>query len=120
MLGELENETYLPPNQRRVQLVKSQPALHVSFTELLDEYLQEVRKTKGLTTMKDYRSRLLHIERFAVRPENTKKYPNIARIDRAFVLDAKIRKLNADALTSVTNNDVIAFDRKCHKTSRIR
>lgn len=89
LLSDLETDSFIPPGQRSKQRIKSGPAKPISCTDLLDVYLREVRRSRGKKTTQDYQSRLIHVVRFASRPEVSRKWPTVDRIDRNFIQELK-------------------------------
>ncbi|MFO0811586.1 MAG: tyrosine-type recombinase/integrase [Gemmatales bacterium] len=89
LMSELEKDIFQPPLLQRKQFVQHRFMKPVSFSELLDQYITDVRRTKGHQTAQNYHSRLGHVERFACQPGNSKRWPTVNAIDREFIVHLK-------------------------------
>ncbi|HQR43660.1 MAG TPA: site-specific integrase, partial [Gemmatales bacterium] len=95
LLSELTKGTFQPPQVQRKQFVQHRFVSHLTFSELLSQYITDVRKTKGRDTTKTYLARLGHIERFACEPGNAKQWPTVNSINRDFILKLKCQLQHA-------------------------
>lgn len=89
LLSELEKDTFLPPLERKKQLVRTRITYPLSFTEMLSGFLTDVKGANGKNTAQYYLAKLGHVERFAAKPENSRQWPTVNSIDREFILKLK-------------------------------
>lgn len=86
LLSELEKDTFQPPRERRNQLVQTRIAQPITFSEMFNAFLTDVRGTKGRKTTQYYQAKLGHVERFATEPGNSRRWPTVNSMDREFIL----------------------------------
>jgi integrase len=81
-----EGRFILPSRARDLPLVTNTPS-RLRLDELAALYLDEKRRLKGEQTMRDYRSRLEPLLRFALSSENQKRWPSAHQVDRSFAVE---------------------------------
>lgn len=84
--ADLDNGVYVPPRQRSKRLICRGRGARITLRQLIDDYLEEKRATRGAQTACDYRSRLSHVLDFAETPEALRRWPNAADIDHEFAV----------------------------------
>jgi integrase len=62
----------------------------LTLRQLISEFIAEKRKQRGKQTAGDYLARLRPVLEFAERPENRRRWPLAADIDRGFVLALRV------------------------------
>lgn len=82
MLVELDNGTFVRSSERGSQQLKLGAAPRFDVRELVNKFLTEKRKLVGEETMRNYRSRLDHLITFSENPENRRRWPLAANINR--------------------------------------
>lgn len=89
LLTEMEDGSYLRPSEARHRLLSNGKVPRLTLRQLVEEFLQEKRKTCGKQTAGDYRSRLCPVLDFAELPVNWQRWPLAMNIDRRFAVDLR-------------------------------
>lgn len=87
ILAELNNGFFRPPSHPSRKQKKRLATVKVSFQELIEAYIQDVKRRKGKRTAARYRNWLNHLLAFTQRPDVARRYPYVINLDRDFVLD---------------------------------
>jgi len=86
-LTALDEGRFVPPSRvRDMPLITNIPS-RLRLDELTAFYLEEKRRLKGEQTMRDYRSRLEPVLRFASTSEHQNRWPFAHSIDRSFAVE---------------------------------
>jgi len=86
LMVEIDNGVYVRPSEARKRPLRKITAVRATFRQLVEGFLADVRKRRGLDTTQTYQSRLFPILDFVERPENRKRWATAAAIDRDFVV----------------------------------
>jgi integrase len=89
LLVEIENGSYVPASKRRKRALARGATPRLSIRELCDNYLHEIRRTKGSKTVKDYRNRLTPVIAFSELTASRRKWPFAMSMDREFVIELR-------------------------------
>jgi hypothetical protein len=81
LLVEIENRMFLAPSVARRRPLKLGPPAALTVRQLVDSYLQLVRKLRGKQTVGDYFSRLMPVIEFSERADSLRRWRNAADID---------------------------------------
>ena len=85
-LCALEDSTYVPPSQKRSQII--QPRMkdsNLNFRDLAGKFLLQIKAKKGEKTKKAYLDRIRPIIEFSEISENSRRWQRAGNIDSAFV-----------------------------------
>jgi integrase len=86
LLTEIEDGSYVRPCEARKRMVSSGRVPRWTLRQLVSAFLAEKRQLRGKQTAGDYLTRLRPVLEFAERPENRRRWPLAADIDREFAL----------------------------------
>jgi hypothetical protein len=84
ILNELDNGVFVRPTERRKRLISNGKNQRSKLRDLVAEFLADKRRSRGLQTAQDYRSRLAPVLDFAELAENSKRWPLAMDIDVDF------------------------------------
>jgi hypothetical protein len=86
LLVELEDATFKPPSEARIQLLRSEAVPRQTIRQLCQNFLAEKRRIRGKKTAGDYRNRLVPLIEFSEDPDIRRRWPRAGDIDRDFVV----------------------------------
>jgi hypothetical protein len=86
LLVELEDGTFISPNEARRRQLKSRQAPRCSVRQLCDAFLCDKRGVCGKQTADDYRTRLTPLIEYSEQPKQLQRWPLAADMDRDFVV----------------------------------
>jgi hypothetical protein len=84
LLTAIEDGSYVRPSEARKRPLGSGRVRRLTLRQLVNEFLAEKRKGRGLQTAGDYKSRLLPVLAFAEQAPNRKRWPLALDIDGDF------------------------------------
>jgi len=87
LLVQLEDGTFQPPSEARKRMLKAGSVPRNSVRLLCDAFLRDTRSRKGKRTARDYQNRLTPLIEFAEQPDNSKRWPLAAMINREFAVE---------------------------------
>jgi integrase len=89
ILVEIDNDSYVRPSERRKRLMATGRSPRLSVRQLIDEFLAEKRKLRGLATAGAYRARLRSVLDFAEQPAVRQRWPLAMDIDHNFIIELR-------------------------------
>jgi integrase len=89
LLTEIEGGSFVRPSDANKRLVAKKKILRLSVRDLVSDFVNEIRKSRGQQTAGDYRARLGPVLAFAEQASNFKRWPLAEDIDRDFVVALK-------------------------------
>jgi integrase len=86
LLTEIDDGRFQRPSAAKSKAIKSKAPERLTFLDLCDRHVTDVRKLKGKETPNTYRGRLMHAIRFAEQPDSRRQWPYAQDIDRDFAI----------------------------------
>jgi hypothetical protein len=90
LMVDIENRAYLRPSEKRKRPLARDVAPRLSLRQVVDEFLQEKRKTTGSQTSNTYLTRLVPLIEFAELPEVRQTSQLAQEIDRDFAVEFRV------------------------------
>ena len=85
LLTEIDDGCYVRPSEARKRLLGNGRPGRRTLRQLISDFLDEKRQTRGKQTASDYKARLMPVLTFAEQSENRKHWPFMQDIDQVIV-----------------------------------
>lgn len=106
LMVDIENGAYLRPSEQSKRPLARDITPRLSLRQVIDDFVQEKRKTTGSQTSSTYLTRLVPLIEFAELPDARRTWPLAQDIDRDFAVDFRVflhrRKVTPNGRPSAT------------------